>query len=286
MAKRSAAWLLQHHRRSFRHRSRRPAATGSAAATPPTKALRRTRVLVPQGVGRTMDPWAVMGVSRQATQDEVRRPPRPPPRRRPLVAAAVLASAAALAPALAPTFTTQPAAQLSTHTSCMRVQIKDQWRRLCKQHHPDLQVRSRPRQRHQPASCMHALPGKGGAHVLLPHALCPRAFPCHTARQTGGQLAARLSAPAASPPCPALPPAHPALRCLARASAQPEHMRHQAEQYFKEISSAYRTLTSRERAPALRCRRRHARLACGGGQLGRGGACRCPTQPDPGPCSR
>ncbi|PRW61112.1 molecular chaperone isoform B [Chlorella sorokiniana] len=58
------------------------------------------------------DPWAVMGVTRQASQDE----------------------------------------------------IKEQWRRLCKQHHPDL---------------------------------------------------------------------------------QPAHMRHQAEQYFKEISSAYRTLTAR-----------------------------------------
>ena len=100
-----------------------------------------------------MDPWTVMGLSRSATQEEVSRRghgpraalPRPPP------------------PPPAPTYCFL-CFQL-TSAVALSMQIKDQWRRLCKQHHPDL---------------------------------------------------------------------------------QPEHMRLQAAEYFKEISGAYRTLTARE----------------------------------------
>lgn len=128
-------------------------------------------------------------------------------------------------------------------------QIKEQWRRLCKQHHPDLQV---------PACPLLLLPPLLlSKQHLLGRRLCA---------STACMASSRRNAVVQSQLCNQLPPS-----CMAQAlpiqplshqpvvdpaytlpllhtvpALQPEHMRHQAEQYFKEISSAYRTLSSRE----------------------------------------
>lgn len=135
----------------------------------------------------------------------------------------------------------------SSHLQCLiAAQIKDQWRRLCKQHHPDLQVGGLAWAVGQlsgcAAGCMPACMASLGGVAQLHQ---PQMFPCSTVRArsclhlcTCIRLALALHHKR-SALTTRLTVAH--LSCL-----QPEHMRHQAEQYFKEISSAYRTLTARE----------------------------------------